>query len=101
MDIARGITIALMIFVNHAGDRPKWIQHVKWNGLHLADLVMPAFLYICGTSIALSLVPLKERLVPRKELMSKVGTRCLKLFGLGLLTQVSLQTTSQLLDHAW
>lgn len=101
MDIARGITIALMIFVNHAGDRPKWIQHAKWNGLHLADLVMPAFLYICGTSIALSLVPLKERLVPRKELMSKVGTRCLKLFGLGLLTQVSLQTTSQLLDHAW
>ena len=26
--------------------------------------------------------------MPRQELMTKVGIRCLKLFGLGLLTQV-------------
>ena len=45
VDIARGITVALMLYVNNADDRvPRWQPHAVWNGLHLADIVMPAFL---------------------------------------------------------
>ena len=45
VDVARGVTVALMLYVNNADDeRPWWQPHAVWNGLHLADVVMPAFL---------------------------------------------------------
>jgi predicted acyltransferase len=58
LDILRGITIALMILVNDPGD---WshtyaqLDHAKWNGFTLTDLVFPNFLFIVGASIILSL----------------------------------------------
>ena len=58
IDILRGITIALMILVNDPGD---WshtyaqLDHAKWNGFTLTDLVFPNFLFIVGASIILSL----------------------------------------------
>lgn len=54
VDVARGVAVALMIFVNNADeDRPWWLPHTPWNGLHLADAVMPAFLVRrpCTTSM--------------------------------------------------
>ena len=45
VDVARGVAVALMIFVNNADEAtPWWLPHTPWNGLHLADAVMPAFL---------------------------------------------------------
>ena len=58
IDILRGITIALMILVNDPGD---WshtyaqLDHAKWNGFTLTDLVFPNFLFIVGASIIFSL----------------------------------------------
>ena len=51
----RGLTVALMIMVNNAGDSYAFMHHAAWNGLTLADVVFPFFLFIMGASTYLSL----------------------------------------------
>ncbi len=41
LDTFRGITIALMIFVNDGGGGYHFFEHATWNGLYLADLAFP------------------------------------------------------------
>jgi len=56
LDVLRGITIAGMILVNNGGPvnfAP--LEHSKWNGLSLADIVFPFFLFMVGISTYLSL----------------------------------------------
>lgn len=57
IDLLRGMTVMLMIFVNNgAGDSIfATLQHSKWNGMTLADCVFPSFLFIMGMSTYLSL----------------------------------------------
>jgi predicted acyltransferase len=58
IDVLRGITIAFMILVNDPGD---WthvyaqLDHSKWNGWTLTDLVFPNFLFLVGAAVILSL----------------------------------------------
>lgn len=42
-----------MIFVDYAGSLIPVVAHSPWNGVHLADFVMPFFLFIVGVSVAL------------------------------------------------
>lgn len=58
MDTLRGITIAGMILVNNPGDwKHTWpiLGHAAWNGLTIADMVFPSFLFIVGISLWLSI----------------------------------------------
>lgn len=57
IDLLRGMTVMLMIFVNNgAGDSIfPTLQHSRWDGLTLADCVFPSFLFIMGMSTYLSL----------------------------------------------
>ena len=55
LDAFRGITIVLMMLVNNSGGSYWWLEHAEWNGLTLADLVMPTFLFIVGASIAVAI----------------------------------------------
>lgn len=43
----------LMILVDEAGGLVPAINHAPWNGLTLADLVMPFFLFMVGVSLSL------------------------------------------------
>lgn len=43
-----------MIFVDDAGGVLPAINHSPWNGLTLADFVMPFFLFIVGVSLSLT-----------------------------------------------
>ena len=77
VDIFRGLTIFLMVFVNDiAGIShiPNWLKHAEDVGLEntmtIVDLVFPAFLFIMGMSIPLAI----------ESRLSK-GTSQLKLFG--------------------
>ena len=54
LDVARGVTIALMIFVDHAGDSWEHVDHTPWDGVRLADFVMPSFDVIVGVAVAFS-----------------------------------------------
>ena len=53
LDALRGITMALMLLVDVAGDNISWLGHAKWSGLNLADFVMPAFLFTMGSAIGI------------------------------------------------
>jgi predicted acyltransferase len=58
IDVLRGITIAFMILVNDPGDGSHvytQLDHAKWNGWTLTDLVFPNFLFLVGAAIILSL----------------------------------------------
>lgn len=60
IDILRALTMLLMIFVNDLWtltDIPGWLEHKAANedGLGLADVVFPAFLFIVGLSIPFAL----------------------------------------------
>ena len=41
LDTFRGISIALMIFVNDGAGGYYFLEHATWNGLHVADLAFP------------------------------------------------------------
>ncbi|KAK9165091.1 hypothetical protein Scep_000282 [Stephania cephalantha] len=43
-----------MIFVDYAGPLFPLVAHSPWNGVSLADFVMPYFLFIVGVSLALA-----------------------------------------------
>jgi heparan-alpha-glucosaminide N-acetyltransferase len=56
IDIFRALTMLLMIFVNDLWtlhDIPHWLEHTaaREDGMGLADVVFPAFLFIVGLSI--------------------------------------------------
>jgi len=58
LDLLRGITVAGMIVVNNPGN---WnsvfpqLTHAAWNGVTAADLIFPAFIFIMGVAMSLSL----------------------------------------------
>jgi heparan-alpha-glucosaminide N-acetyltransferase len=56
IDILRAFTMVLMVFVNDLGTLkgiPKWLEHAErgMDGIGLADVVFPAFLFIVGLSL--------------------------------------------------
>jgi predicted acyltransferase len=59
VDALRGLTILLMVFVNDLGAAaPSWMHHIRppnADGMTLADVVFPTFLFIVGVSIPLAL----------------------------------------------
>lgn len=60
IDAFRAVVMLLMIFVNDiedVTDTPQWIHHVAddADGIGLADVIFPAFLFIVGLAIPLSL----------------------------------------------
>jgi predicted acyltransferase len=54
VDVFRGLSVFLMILVDYGGSIFPIISHSPWNGVHLADFVMPFFLFLVGISLALA-----------------------------------------------
>ncbi|KAH9306610.1 hypothetical protein KI387_011014, partial [Taxus chinensis] len=83
LDVFRGLTIAIMILVDDAGDAYERINHAPWNGCNFADFVMPFFLFIVGVAIALAL----KKIPNIGAALKKVIVRTLKLLFWGLVLQ--------------
>ncbi|XVF60960.1 hypothetical protein PTKIN_Ptkin08bG0089400 [Pterospermum kingtungense] len=73
----------LMILVDNVGGLVPAINHSPWNGLTLADYVMPFFLFIVGVSLGLTYKSVSCRVTATR----KAILRALKLLMLGLLLQ--------------
>ncbi|XP_042340800.1 heparan-alpha-glucosaminide N-acetyltransferase isoform X2 [Plectropomus leopardus] len=84
LDTFRGISLVIMVFVNYGGGRYWFFRHESWNGLTVADLVFPWFVFIMGTSIALSINSLLRAGSTRRSLLRKVLWRSLQLFIIGV-----------------
>ena len=83
LDVLRGLTVALMILVNNAGDGAvsyAQLRHSVWNGCTLTDVVFPLFLFIVGASITLSFSARLDRGVSRRTILFQVGKRSLLIF---------------------
>lgn len=80
VDVLRGMTMALMLVVdNPGGAMYAPFNHADWNGFTPTDFVFPAFVFVMGVSMYLSLRKSSFRLSWR------VLRRFLLLFGVGLL----------------
>ncbi|XP_068141467.1 heparan-alpha-glucosaminide N-acetyltransferase [Drosophila tropicalis] len=84
LDTFRGLAIVLMIFVNSGGGGYDSIDHVAWNGLHLADLVFPCFLWIMGVCIPLSIKSQLGRGSSKIQICGRIIWRSFKLFAIGV-----------------
>ncbi len=86
LDAFRGAAVALMVLVNNPGsesDSYRTLLHSEWHGWTLADTVFPAFLWIVGVAITLSL---GRGTRPRGELIRQILRRSAILFVLGLIS---------------
>jgi len=88
LDVLRGLTVALMILVNNPGS---WahiyppLRHAAWHGWTPTDLVFPFFLFVVGVAMSLSFARRLAGGAGRGQLVRKVVSRAVVIFGLGLL----------------
>ena len=94
IDIFRGLTILLMVFVNDLGGPghsdiigyAPWLWHAMTpDTFHFADIIAPAFLFIMGMSIPLALTKRRARVEKTPALVGHVLVRTLALLFLGVL----------------
>jgi len=85
LDTFRGICIVIMIFVNYGGGKYWFFKHSSWNGLTVADLVFPWFMWIMGLSITLSIQSQLRKVVSKKKIFWKILRRAVVLFSLELM----------------
>jgi predicted acyltransferase len=88
LDVLRGMTVALMILVNNAGDERvtyAQLRHSVWNGCTVTDVVFPTFLFIVGGAIALAFRNRLARGASRAHILSQVFRRSLLIFLFGFL----------------
>ncbi|CAF4859348.1 unnamed protein product [Pieris macdunnoughi] len=84
LDIFRGFSIALMIFVNAGGGGYSIFTHAAWNGLTVADVVFPWFAFAMGESLVLSLNARLRTSLPRIEALKQVAQRSLLMSIVGI-----------------
>jgi predicted acyltransferase len=87
LDAFRGLTIAGMILVNNPGSPTAVyspLKHAAWHGWTPTDLIFPSFLFIAGVAIPLALGRRLARGASRLDLFSKVVSRAVIIFALGL-----------------
>ena len=89
IDILRALTMVLMIFVNDLGSLrgiPAWLEHVERDvdGIGLADVVFPAFLFIVGLSLPYAIDNRRKKGDTEVQLMMHVLTRTIALLVMGV-----------------
>jgi predicted acyltransferase len=54
IDVFRGALVVLLVVVEYLPPSPdwRWLRHSPWDGLRVADVVFPAFLFVVGASMA-------------------------------------------------
>lgn len=89
IDIMRGLTLFLMLFVNDLYEPgvPKWLVHTKADvdGMGLADWVFPGFLFMVGMSIPYAIISRKKKGQQRIQIFGHIITRTLSLLLIGIL----------------
>ena len=104
IDIFRGLTIAVMIFVNDVSavkGLPWWTYHMdaqgpRANGMTYVDVVFPSFLFIVGMAIPLAIGRRLQQGVSQARLWGHILLRSLSLVVLGLILANAWDADSKL-----
>ena len=87
IDIMRGLTLFLMLFVNdlYSPGVPKWLVHTTAleDGMGLADWVFPGFLFMVGLSIPFAFMSREKKKPSDKNLLFHIIIRTLSLLLIG------------------
>ena len=75
-------SLLIMVFINYGGGGYYFFQHSKWNGLTVADLVFPWFVWIMGVSVVFSFQGRKKDSFLHQ--LYQIIRRTVLLFALGL-----------------
>ncbi len=89
IDILRALTMVLMIFVNDLWslkEIPAWLGHVERgvDGIGLADIVFPAFLFIVGLSLPFAINNRRKKGDTDGQLVKHVLVRTIALLVMGV-----------------
>jgi heparan-alpha-glucosaminide N-acetyltransferase len=88
IDIMRGLTLFLMLFVNdlYTPGVPKWMVHTAAmeDGMGLADWVFPGFLFMVGLSIPFAFIAREKKGESNNQLLSHILIRTLSLLLIGV-----------------
>jgi len=109
IDIFRGMTMLVMIFVNQLGEMnglPWWTHHMPAdvNGMTYVDMVFPFFLFIVGMSLPLAIQHRLSKGDSELALWAHVAIRSVGLMVLGLILANRDKVDSQLTHigaNAW
>ncbi len=89
IDIMRGITLILMLFVNdlYMPGVPSWLGHMKadFDGMGLADWVFPGFLFMVGMSIPFSIGKRISEFQDSTKISRHIAIRSISLIIIGVL----------------
>jgi heparan-alpha-glucosaminide N-acetyltransferase len=105
LDVLRGLTILVMIFVNDVAgvrDVPAWMKHVQphdADGMTFVDVVFPAFLFIVGLSIPLALGKRLESGGAWRHVLARTGG--LLLIGLFMVNAENISSEGRLSPALW
>ncbi|MFZ6009395.1 MAG: DUF5009 domain-containing protein [Bacteroidota bacterium] len=89
IDILRALTMVLMIFVNDLWSLegiPEWLEHTaaEEDGMGMADVVFPAFLFIVGLSIPFAVNNRRKKGDTDFQIISHIVVRAIALLVMGL-----------------
>lgn len=94
LDVLRGGTVALMILVENQGNGRHafpGVAHARWDGLGMADVVFPLFLFVVGASMAFAVHDCTwPRIVRRAATLYVLGVVVTELRWLGVLQRIAL-----------
>ena len=76
--------VEFIVCVSVTGVDHRWLDHSAWNGLTVADLLFPWFMWMMGVSLALAFKARASQKQTRTQLLAKVIQRSFKLVALGL-----------------
>lgn len=100
IDIMRGLTLLLMLFVNDLNMKvaPSWLGHMPadFDGMGLADWVFPGFLFIAGTAIPFSFSNRISKGMTSRELVRHIILRSVSLIIIGVLMLNTGRVSSEL-----
>lgn len=109
IDVLRGVTILLMIFVNDiagVAGVPAWMKHIEpasADGMTFVDVIFPAFLFIVGMSIPFALERRFERGERRRDTWAHIliRTGSLLLIGVFMVNSGDYSESGALPQAAW
>ncbi|MDP4209296.1 MAG: DUF5009 domain-containing protein [Bacteroidota bacterium] len=88
IDIMRGLTLFLMLFVNDLFEPgvPQWLVHAKasFDGMGLADWVFPGFLFMVGMSIPYAIESRVQKEQSKIQIFGHILLRTLSLLLIGI-----------------
>lgn len=109
IDILRALTMVLMIFVNDLWSLtgiPEWLEHVApgVDGIGLADVVFPAFLFIVGLSLPYAVSARRKKGASDWDLVKHILIRTIALLVMGVFLvngETINEAATGISRHAW